>query len=158
MCGSAGTFSPRPKSISRASICCMTSIWRSTTRPAMRRNMCRVLLCSASGRTFRMRANRIMVGLALTLAALALGRQPAQGQASLEYAVKAAYLTKFAPFIEWPDGVFANPGAPVNICVLGNDPFGAVLDKAAAAGGGGRPIAIHRLASNDPADGCQIGF
>jgi YfiR/HmsC-like len=104
-----------------------------------------------------MRANRILAGLALALAALAF-TAPADGQVSLEYAVKAAYLTKFAPFIDWPDGVFAGPGAPVSICILGNDPFGAMLDKAAAAGSGGRPIAIRRLAANDPAEGCQIVF
>ena len=102
-----------------------------------------------------MRSSRILAGLALTLAALVA---PAQGQASLEYAVKGAYLTKFVPFIDWPDGVFANPGAPVVICILGNDPFGATLDKAAASGAGGRPIIIRRLAANDPAEGCQIVF
>jgi hypothetical protein len=104
-----------------------------------------------------MRANRIMAGWVLTLAALAFAA-PAESQASLEYAVKAAYLTKFAPFIDWPDGVFASPSAPVTICILGNDPFGATLDKAAATGGGGRPVAIRRLASNDPAEDCQIVF
>jgi hypothetical protein len=104
-----------------------------------------------------MRFSRILAGWVLTLTALGIA-MPAQGQESLEYAVKAAYLTKFAPFIEWPDGVFANPGAPVTICILGNDPFGATLDKAAASGGGGRPITIRRLASNDPAEGCQIVF
>ena len=105
-----------------------------------------------------MRASRISGCLVLTLVALGLSA-PAQGQASLEYAVKAAYLTKFAPFIDWPDGVFANPGVPVTICILGYDPFGATLDKAAASGSGsGRPIVIRRLALNDAADGCQIVF
>lgn len=104
-----------------------------------------------------MRASRILAGRVLTLAALAFAA-PAQGQDSLEYAVKAAYLTKFAPFIDWPDGAFATPGAPVTICILGNDPFGATLDQDAASGAGERPITIRRLASNDPAEGCQIVF
>ena len=103
-----------------------------------------------------MRAPHILAAWALTLAALML-MAPAQGQVSLEYAVKAAYLTKFAPFIDWPDGVFENPGSPVTICILGNDPFGPALDKAATSGGG-RPIAIRRLVANDPAERCQIVF
>jgi hypothetical protein len=83
----------------------------------------------------------------------------AWAQASLEYQVKAAYLTKFIPFIDWPEGTFASPGAPVTICVLGADPFGATLDKAAAtAGGAGRPLTVRRVAIADSMDGCQIVF
>jgi hypothetical protein len=45
---------------------------------------------------------------ALLVAAIALGvaqmarPAPANADAALEYAVKAAYLTKFIPFITWP--------------------------------------------------------
>jgi hypothetical protein len=77
-------------------------------------------------------------------------------QSKLELAVKAAYLAKFVPFIDWPDGVFANPGSPVNLCVLGGDPFGAALDRAAASTNGGRPLTVRRLASPDLAGSCQI--
>src|ERR1700756_4784994 len=47
---------------------------------------------------------------------------------TLEYAVKAAYLYKFTPFVEWPASAFAGPGSPFNVCVLGDDPFGPALD------------------------------
>ena len=80
----------------------------------------------------------------------------ALAQSNLELAVKAAYLAKFVPFIDWPDGVFANAGSPVNICVLGGDPFGAVLDRAAGAGNGGRPLAVRRLVSPELAGSCQL--
>jgi hypothetical protein len=86
---------------------------------------------------------------------------PAAAQTpSLEYAVKAAYLTKFIPFIQWPEAAFASPAAPVTICVLGSDPFGASLDKAAAGGAKSvdRPIAVRRLAELDPAASCHILF
>lgn len=75
---------------------------------------------------------------------------------SLEYAVKAAYLAKFVPFIDWPQAAFATPGAPVNICVLGSDPFDGALDRAATAQGGQRPLAVRRLSSPDLASACQI--
>jgi hypothetical protein len=99
----------------------------------------------------------ILIRLALLAAGPMLAAPALAQQISLEYAVKAAYLTKFAPFIDWPDGVFASPAAPVTVCILGNDPFGQVLDRAAASGSG-RPIAIRRLAADDPAEGCQIVF
>ena len=84
---------------------------------------------------------------------------PAAAQTpSLEYAVKAAYLTKFIPFIQWPDTAFASPAAPVTICVLGDDPLGPSLDMAArGAEPAGRPIAVRRLSKPDPA-GCQLLF
>jgi branched-chain amino acid transport system ATP-binding protein len=47
-----------------------------------------------------------------------------RSETSAEYAVKAAYLAKFIPFITWPDSAFSSPAAPVTICVLGEDPFG----------------------------------
>ncbi len=81
----------------------------------------------------------------------------AEAQSSLEYQVKAAYLTKFVPFIDWPDGVFASPSAPVTICILGTDPFGAIIDKAAGTDAG-RPLSIRRIASAGAADGCQIVY
>lgn len=48
-----------------------------------------------------------------------------------EQEVKAAFLVKFAYFVEWPDHAFQNPGAPVIITVLGKDPFGSALDEMA---------------------------
>ena len=66
--------------------------------------------------------------------ALALGLLPGPLKAapSLEYAVKAAYLPKFIPFITWPDGAFAGADAPFTICLLGQDHFEGKLDQAAA--------------------------
>ena len=86
-------------------------------------------------------------------------RAPAAGDASLEYAVKAAYLPKFVPFINWPEAAFASPAAPVNICVLGADPFGGKLDQEAAAlKAGERPVAVRHLAEPDPQASCQMLF
>jgi len=84
---------------------------------------------------------------------------PARADASLEYAVKAAYLPKFIPFITWPDSAFASPATPVTICVLGDDPFGGKLEQ--AAGGtksGERAIVVRRLAEPDPSASCQLIF
>jgi len=83
----------------------------------------------------------------------------ARADVSLEYAVKAAYLPKFVPFITWPDTAFANPAAPVTICVLGADPFGGKLEQ--TVGGlksGDRSIAVRHLPASDPSASCQVIF
>lgn len=98
---------------------------------------------------------------ALAAGALALGAGllPARGDGTLEYAVKAAYLVKFIPFIEWPDNAFPGPGAPLNICILGPDPFGAALDRAAAGQRvGDHALSVRRIESLDPLQPCQIVF
>jgi hypothetical protein len=77
---------------------------------------------------------------------------------SLEYAIKAAYLVKFIPFIDWPDAVFASATQPVTICVLGEDLFEGRLDAQAGQKAGDRVVAIKHVASYDPADNCQMLF
>ena len=62
---------------------------------------------------------RQLVGSALlAVCATAAAAEP------LEYAVKAAYLTKFGIYVEWPG---LAPGAPLNLCIAGADPFGKAL-------------------------------
>lgn len=92
--------------------------------------------------------------LALALVLLGGG---AQADESLEYAVKAAYLTKFIAFITWPDGALPVPAAPLSICVLGDDPFGGKLEQdAPAAKLGDHPVTVKKMATPDAA--CQVVF
>lgn len=104
-----------------------------------------------------------LVGAALRTSALAavalglglLGAWPAAAQGALEFPVKAAFLTKFPAFAGWPDG--ALPAAqPLQLCVVGVDPFGPALDQSAGASGSERPIAIRRLAIVEAGSGCHI--
>ena len=61
--------------------------------------------------------------------------------------VKAAYLYQFAKFVEWPAESFESDEAPLVIGVIGQDPFGGVLDRTVEAKQiGGRPIEIQRFA------------
>ena len=76
---------------------------------------------------------------------------------TLEYAVKAAYLYKFTPFIDWPASAFATPTSPFYVCTLGGDPFGASLDRALAGHQvGDHPIKVKRLQATDGAGDCHI--
>lgn len=93
----------------------------------------------------------------LALGAASHASTPARAQDSLEYEIKAAYLVKFAPFIEWPASAFPSPTSPLTICVVGPDPFGPLLDRAAAgARDGARAVTIRRLPAPEP--GCQVLF
>ncbi len=83
---------------------------------------------------------------------------PARAESNtLEYAVKAAYLFKFTPFVEWPSSAFAAPTSPFYVCVLGGDPFGSVLDQAVSGHQvGEHPVKVRRLQTADGASECHI--
>lgn len=84
---------------------------------------------------------------------------PSQPTISLEYAVKATYLYKLAPFVNWPPAAFTSPDAPFDICVLGHDPFNDFLEKAVAGRKlGTHPFEVRRLAAVPPDDECRIVF
>ena len=98
----------------------------------------------------------VLAGLSLGVMLCFAG---ARADDALEYAVKAAYLPKFIPFITWPESSFASAAAPVNICLLGPDPFGGKLDQEAASfKAGERPVAVRHLAEFDPQAPCQLLF
>ena len=85
--------------------------------------------------------------------------QPAPQAVSLEYAVKATYLYKLAPFVNWPAEEFATPDAPFRICVVGDDPFDDFLENAVAGRHfGNHPFEVHRMDSLTPDANCQIAF
>ena len=76
-----------------------------------------------------------------------------------EYQIKAAYLFNFGQFVEWPATAFESPVAPFTICVLGEDPFGNILDEAVRGETlAGRKVAIRRLGTPAEAATCQILF
>jgi hypothetical protein len=100
-----------------------------------------------------------MKHLGLLLLLLGLAAMPAEAEPSLEYAVKAAYLPKFIPFINWPDGAFAGPTTPLTICILGPDKFEGKLDQVAAGMRfGEHPVQVRHLSGPDPSANCQLIF
>ena len=97
-----------------------------------------------------------VVAAALLLAALA---PFASWAGSLEAAVKANYLYKLAPFVEWPADTFPNASAPFVVCVQGKDPFGELLDRAVSGQRiGARGVVILRLSRIDGGSGCQMAY
>lgn len=51
------------------------------------------------------------------------------GTSSDEYTLKAFYIFNFAKFTEWPDESFDSRDATLNLCVLGEDPFGVAVNE-----------------------------
>jgi hypothetical protein len=98
--------------------------------------------------------------LRLLPAALALLACPAPAAAPpSDVAVKAAFLTKFPAYVAWPAAARPRPGAPLNICILGGDPFGRLIDDAARGQQvDGHPLQVRRLAAPGQAGGCHVVF
>jgi hypothetical protein len=100
-----------------------------------------------------LKPGRLLLALALILGAAAARAQPS------EDAVKAAFLPRFARYVTWPPPASPAAGAPFQLCVVGRDPFGPMLDRAASSEQiDGRGVAIRRMGSAERAAGCQIAF
>jgi hypothetical protein len=80
---------------------------------------------------------------------------PAAAQGASETAVKAAYLVKFGGYVDWP----APQLGPLTLCIVGRDPLGTAIDRAAAGQQvNGRPVQVRRITRLDRGSGCAIAF
>jgi hypothetical protein len=97
---------------------------------------------------------------AIMLAVLGLvSTAQAQRTPPTEYEVKAAYLYNFGKFVAWPSSEAAIKGESFEICVLGDDPFGAALDAAVTGSTiNGKNVAIKRIVKAQEINGCRILF
>ncbi|MEO5754623.1 MAG: YfiR family protein [Chthoniobacterales bacterium] len=68
-----------------------------------------------------------LLGLVFALAPL-----PAAPPSPNEYALKSVFLYNFCRFIDWPDSAFSSRRDPLIIGVVGEDPFGPLLEEAIA--------------------------
>jgi hypothetical protein len=101
----------------------------------------------------------IFTMLVAVVAAFGSAAAKAREGDSIAYAVKAAYLYKLGAFVEWPASAFTAPDSPVNLCVVGDDPFDGTLDKAVEGQHiGNRPIVVRRLKTLVRDSGCQIVY
>jgi hypothetical protein len=72
---------------------------------------------------------------------------------------RADYITRFAGYVRWPATVQPGAGDPFRLCIIGIDPFGAAIDRAAGAARiDGRPIAVRRLPNAEGASACHLAF
>lgn len=103
-------------------------------------------------------------GFARALTAFALAacvtHAAEEPSAAIEQRIKAAFLSKFAAYVEWPAGAFSPPDAPLVIGVLGASSVADELERAVASRTvAGHRMTVHRIGPDeDPDDCCQILF
>lgn len=105
----------------------------------------------------------VVIGVCATLGTVGGAVAQDDSQASSqelerEYLIKAAFLYNFAKFTQWPEEAFGGPQAPLRICVLGADPFGAALDSIVGKSVQNREVVTARLATGSDAGGCHLLF
>lgn len=108
-------------------------------------------------------ARRRLKHLALMVVCIvSLGFVPgsaAQSPKATEYELKAAYLYNFGKFVNWPAAGAKQSGEEFVVCVLGQDPFGPVLDSTVAGEKvGGKAVTVKRINQRDGAAACRIIF
>jgi hypothetical protein len=97
--------------------------------------------------------------MAFVMALFGASNLSAQAPKITEYQVKAAYLANFGRFAEWPAHGAADKRESFNICVLGQDPFGADLDAAVAGETIGRAqVQAKRISRPQDVVDCRILF
>lgn len=71
--------------------------------------------------------------------------------------MKAVFLYNFTQFIDWPESAFQNSEAPFIIGILGDDPFGAFLDRTVEGEHiGTHPIKVKRFEDLRSAMSCHM--
>jgi hypothetical protein len=100
----------------------------------------------------------LLLAPALLLVA-ALSTQPAAAQHSgPEYALKAAFVSKFPHFAEWPESALANRNT-IDVCVAKPNPFGEALSELIAGEHlGERALNVRYIDGPALLPGCHVLF
>ena len=103
---------------------------------------------------------RTRLGQALGTFALSLWAAcAAHAQGASEATVKAAFLYKFAGYVEWPLAAFAQPESPLVIGVMGADEVASELEKLVPGREvNARRVAVRRVREGEPLRGVHLLF
>lgn len=129
-----------------------------TLKPPQRANAIR---CASEGRGWLecQTAGRVVLAIFLWSLLVVPCLRSQQASKPNEYQVKAVYLYNFGRFVQWPTKDAVNNDGPFTICILGQDPFGPVLDSTLAGESlGGKPVMTKRIAKPQDAADCRILF
>lgn len=97
----------------------------------------------------------VFLGVAALVVAVAM---PVRAQTSQEE-VKATFVYRFASFVRWPDAGFVDAAAPIEVCVIGADPFVRTLRRVVAGQrAGARAFAVRRMANATDMSGCHMVY
>ena len=94
--------------------------------------------------------------LSWTLPAIVAAQDDA---ATLERRVKAAFIYKFAGYVEWPEATLVQPAEPITIGVMGDDAIvGELTQVVSGRTIEARPLTVRRVRNVDNAMGIQVLF
>jgi hypothetical protein len=80
-----------------------------------------------------------------------------QREATGEYELKAAMLYNLTRFVEWPPSASHDPQAPIQLCILGRDPFGSTLASIVLKQTvNGRPVLIRHSQNDAGIRACHL--
>jgi hypothetical protein len=83
----------------------------------------------------------------------------AQNSKPTDFQVKAAYLYNFGRFVQWPANSAAANSNSFTICILGQDPFGPILDATLAGQTiANKSVVARHISSSQESANCQILF
>jgi hypothetical protein len=110
----------------------------------------------------RLRSRRcVLAAGAIFLTATTLCGRPraASTNGPLEYEVKAAFLFRFAQFVEWPAETFKDANEPFTYCTIGEDPFRGALERTMNGKTiGQRSLRVEHLSGAGKVGECQVLF
>jgi len=103
---------------------------------------------------------RIAYMLALVLGAgLATTCQAQSAAETLEYKVKAAFICKFASYVEWPAQAFARPDSPIVVAVVAAEPIADELARTAAGlTAEGRSLVVRQVPRGESPSNAHIVY
>jgi len=113
----------------------------------------------ARGTLVRCRLGAYVAMATLWFVAANWGLAAEKPAAAGEYPLKAVFLLKFIKFVEWPARAFPAPDAPIVVGIIGDDPFGPVLDRVFKDETvQNRAIVVKRLSLADNLNSCHALF
>jgi hypothetical protein len=98
--------------------------------------------------------------LAASLPATYARAEEEQIDESAKYKLQAVFLYNFISGVEWPKIAYSGSTKIVDLCIIGKDPFGSVLDSVAkkAAERGNLKINIKRGVGEGDIGGCNVAY
>mgnify|MGYP000308836677 CR=1 FL=1 len=100
------------------------------------------------------RNNLLLSGIVISLGLFVFSQSFAEEPSRIEYKIKAGYLYNFTKFITWPK----NESETFNLCILGEDPFGSIINPIEKRTVKNKPIRLYRLQVADEVKHCHIVY
>jgi hypothetical protein len=95
----------------------------------------------------------------LLLVSLPLSAASQELRQTNPWRVEAAFLRNFAHYVTWPESTFSDDQSPWRICILGEDPFGELLENTLKGRTEkGRSFTIQRTDKSSELRNCQIVY